>query len=131
MWKLVILTIKMVKSIFEIIWIFTAAKIHTSNFVDTPFDTDYCTYSKIIPHRAKYFKFVQCIFFLKSNSADIFIFRILHFFKTNFIRKDIFQNGIPGQTLFPPSRYHSILRRQRIIKIFLYHLIMDTVYLWV
>ena len=51
--KIVILTPKMVNSIFEIICIFTAAKIHISNFVDTSFDPDYCTPSKIVPHRAK------------------------------------------------------------------------------
>ena len=54
---------KMVRNnIFEIICIFMAAKIHTSNFADTPFVPDYCTNSKVIPHRVKKSLFFQCIF---------------------------------------------------------------------
>ena len=51
--KIVILTPKIVENIYEIIRIFTAAKNHISNFADTHFDPDYCTPSKIVPHRVK------------------------------------------------------------------------------
>ena len=40
---MVIFTPKMVKNIFEIIFILTAAKNHTSNFADSPFGPDYCS----------------------------------------------------------------------------------------
>ena len=46
-----------------------------------------------------------------------------------FIGKSIFQNGISSQKLCINSRYYQTLRSQRRRKnIFLYHLIMDTVY---
>ena len=41
--KMVIFTPKMDENIFEIIFILTAAKTHTSNFADSPFGPDYCS----------------------------------------------------------------------------------------
>ena len=126
--KIVILTPKMVENIFEIISILTAAKNRIGNFVDTPFDPDYCISSKIVLHRVNFFHFFN-VFLLKSQIQSIFSqFTTQNsIFKKNFM-KDIFQNGIPGQTLCPPSRNHLTIGRQRKITIFLYHSIMDTVY---
>ena len=43
--KMVIFTPIMAENIFEIIFILTAAKNHTSNFADGPFGSDYCSSS--------------------------------------------------------------------------------------
>ena len=62
-----ILTPKMVENIFEIICIFTAAKNHISNFVDTPFDPDYCIPSRIFPRRVRF----KNVFMLKSQIQQV------------------------------------------------------------
>ena len=71
--KLVILTPKMVKHIFEIICILTAAKNYTSNFSDPPLGPDHCTSSKAsltAPSNQPYF---QCIFQIFQSFGTFFI----------------------------------------------------------
>ena len=60
--KTVILTPKMVKYIFEIISILTAAKNYASNFSDTPIGPNNCTSSKAYPTALSNQPYFQCIF---------------------------------------------------------------------
>ena len=71
---MVILTPKMAKNIFEIIYIFTAAKNYTSNVSDTPFGHDHCTSSNVFLIASSYQPDFQCIFEKNPNFVIFFTF---------------------------------------------------------
>ena len=69
-----ILTTKMTKNIFEIIYIFTAAKNYTSNVSDTPFGHDHCTSLNVFLIASSNQPDFQCILFKNPNFVIFFTF---------------------------------------------------------
>ena len=77
---MVILTPIMAKNIFEIIYIFTAAKKYTINLSDTPFGHDHCISSNVSLTAPSNQPDFQCILLINPNFAIFFTFSTqIHF----------------------------------------------------